>query len=128
MAQQLVTAQETPSAAVEAAGHEALVLPGAGLVDLGVAVQIGGTLEGAGAGGVGAVVSCWCGGTSDGHEGLDSRHDGGARRASDGAGWADGMGKSAGVGVGEGVAGVSVAWGERTWVWVVMDGGGEAVG
>lgn len=128
MAHQLVTAAEPPGAAVGAARHDTVVPPSVRLMDLGVSVQVGGTREGAGAGGVSAEVSCWSGDTGDGHEVLDRRHDGGVRRASDGAGWAGGIGTSAGGGGGEGVASVSVGWSGRTWVWVVMDECLEAVG
>ncbi|KAA6412118.1 MAG: hypothetical protein FRX48_04268 [Lasallia pustulata] len=117
MAQQLVTAEEASRAAVLAAGHEALVLPGVGLVDPGVPAEVRGVLEGAGAGGVRAGMSCWCDGrgAGDGASGLlDRGLDGGARGACGGVGWvgggvgwaseadgwASGIGKNAGVDVG----------------------------
>ena len=119
MAQQLVPAEKTFRAAVLAAGHEALVLFGVGLVDPGVPAEVRSVLEGAGAGGVRAGMSWWRGGRSagDGASGaLDRGHDGGARRANEGGGWASeadgwagGIGKDAGVDVGEGVVGVGVA-------------------
>ena len=69
MAQQFVTAEKALCTAVRTAGHKALILPGAGLVGLGVAVEVGDTLEGAATDGVGAGVPSWC--ELDGYRGGD---------------------------------------------------------